>query len=288
MYTTLITPEQLLALVARGQSRRIFDCSFDLMQPKAGRQQYEAAHLPGALFANLDTDLSDKRVGADPKPASGGRHPLPERQAFAQWLGRMGLDASTQVVVYDRQNSGFCGRLWWMLKWVGHEAVAVLDGGLAAWQAAGGAVEAGPGAAPAAKDFQVGPALATLVGVEQVAARLSDAGQTVIDARAEPRYRGEVEPLDPVAGHIPGALNRPFNLNMQADGRFKSAEQLRSEFLSLLGQHDPATVVHQCGSGVTATANLLAMEIAGLGRAALFAGSWSQWCADPSRPVAKG
>ena len=288
MYTTLITPQQLQALVARGQSLRIFDCSFDLMQPDAGRQQYEAAHLPGALFANLDTDLSDKRVGADSKPASGGRHPLPERQAFAQWLGRMGLEANTQVVVYDRQNSGFCGRLWWMLKWVGHEAVAVLDGGLAAWQAAGGAVEGGPGKAPAAKDFQVGPALATLVSVDQVAARLSDAGQTVIDARAEPRFRGEVEPLDPVAGHIPGALNRPFNLNMQADGRFKPAEQLRSEFLSLLGQHDPATVVHQCGSGVTATANLLAMEIAGLGRAGLFAGSWSQWCADPSRPVAKG
>jgi thiosulfate/3-mercaptopyruvate sulfurtransferase len=192
------------------------------------------------------------------------------------------------VVVYDRQNSGFCGRLWWMLKWVGHEAVAVLDGGLAAWQATGGALERGPGSAPAPKTFQAGPAQAALVSVEQVAARLSDAGQTVIDARAEPRFRGEVEPLDPVAGHIPGALNRPFNLNMQADGRFKPAEQLRSEFLSLLGQHDPATVVHQCGSGVTATANLLAMEIAGLGRAGLFAGSWSQWCADPSRPVAKG
>ncbi len=288
MYTTLITAEQLHSLMAQGQTLRIFDCSFDLMQPSAGRQQYETAHLPSALFADLNTDLSDKRVNPDSKPASGGRHPLPGPQAFGQWLGRMGVDSNTQVVVYDRQNSGFCGRLWWMLKWVGHEAVAVLDGGLAAWQATGGALERGPGSAPAPKTFQAGPAQAALVSVEQVAARLSDAGQTVIDARAEPRFRGKVEPLDPVAGHIPGALNRPFNLNMQADGRFKPAEQLRSEFLSLLGQRDPATVVHQCGSGVTATANLLAMEIAGLGRAGLFAGSWSQWCADPSRPVAKG
>jgi thiosulfate/3-mercaptopyruvate sulfurtransferase len=288
MYTTLITPEQLQTLMAQGQALRIFDCSFDLMQPSAGRQQYETAHLPGALFADLNADLSEKNTGAASKPASGGRHPLPERLAFAQWLGRMGLEPSTQVVVYDRQNSGFCGRLWWMLKWVGHEAVAVLDGGLAAWQAAGGAVEGGPGTNPVPKTFQARPAQAALVSVEQVAARLTDAGQTVVDARAEPRFRGEVEPLDPVAGHIPGALNRPFNLNIQADGRFKPAEQLRSEFLALLGQRDPATVVHQCGSGVTATANLLAMEIAGLGRAGLFAGSWSQWCADPSRPVAKG
>jgi thiosulfate/3-mercaptopyruvate sulfurtransferase len=288
MYTTLITAEQLQGLMAPGQSLRIFDCSFDLMQPNAGRQQYEASHLPGALFADLNADLSDKHGGTDAKPASGGRHPLPEREAFARWLGDRGVDAGTQVVVYDRQGSGFCGRLWWMLKWVGHEAVAVLDGGLAAWQATGGALEGGTATSPAPKHFEARPARAVLVSVEQVAERLSGAGQTVIDARAEPRFRGEVEPLDPVAGHIPGALNRPFNLNMQADGRFKPAEQLRGEFLALLGSLDPATVVHHCGSGVTATANLLAMEVAGLGRAGLFAGSWSQWCADPSRPVAKG
>jgi len=175
-----------------------------------------------------------------------------------------------------------------MLKWVGHEAVAVLDGGLAAWQAAGGSVQSGGGVSTAGGNFTLGAPLAPLVGVEQVAQRLAQAGQTVIDARAEPRYTGQTEPLDPVAGHIPGALNRPFNLNLLPDGRFKSADLLRQEFQALLGQRDPATVVHQCGSGVTAISNLLAMEIAGLGRAPLFAGSWSQWCSDPARPVARG
>lgn len=193
-----------------------------------------------------------------------------------------------QVVVYDRQGSSFCGRLWWMLKWMGHEAVAVLDGGLQAWQAAGGALQAGPAAPPSPSRFIPATPLAELVQVDQVLARLGQAGQTVVDARAEPRYRGEVEPLDPVAGHIPGALNRPYTLNMTAEGRFKPAEQLRQEFEALLKGRSPDSVVHQCGSGVTATANLLAMEIAGLGRAPLFAGSWSQWCSDPARPVERG
>ena len=288
MYTTLITAEQLQTLVQQGAALKIFDCSFDLMKPGLGRQQYAAEHLPGAIYADLDTDLSDKRSPAEPAPASGGRHPLPDRQRFAQWLASMGLNAGMQVVVYDRQGSSFCGRLWWMLKWCGHEAVAVLDGGLAAWQAIGGALESGPGQQAAPGNFSLAAPLAALVSVEQVERHLSQAGQTVIDARAEPRYRGEVEPLDPVAGHIPGALNRPFNLNMDAQGRFRAPNELRQEFLSLLAGRDPATVVHQCGSGVTATANLLAMEIAGLGRASLFAGSWSQWCSDPARPVARG
>lgn len=286
MYTTLITADQLSALLLSGQRVKIFDCSFDLMQAGAGRQQYESVHIAGALYADLDTDLSDKRPGAS--TPSGGRHPLPAPERFAQWLVSTGMSKDMQVVVYDRQNSGFCGRLWWMLKWVGHEAVAVLDGGLAAWQAAGGSVQSGGGVSTAGGNFTLGTPLATLVGVEQVAQRLAQAGQTVIDARAEPRYTGQTEPLDPVAGHIPGALNRPFNLNLLPDGRFKSADLLRQEFQALLGERDPATVVHQCGSGVTAISNLLAMEIAGLGRAPLFAGSWSQWCSDPARPVARG
>jgi thiosulfate/3-mercaptopyruvate sulfurtransferase len=288
MYTTLITADELRQLMEQGRPLQVFDCSFELMQPKAGREQYEALHIAGAHHADLDTALSDKRAGA--ATASGGRHPLPAPEHFGQWLTSVGVNDQTQVVVYDRQNSGFCGRLWWMLKWVGHEAVAVLDGGLAAWQGAGGAVEtgAGPAAAAAKPPFKPTTPKARLLTVEQVAQGLGQSGQTLIDARAEARYRGEVEPLDPVAGHIPGALNRPLGLNMLPDGRFKPAEQLRQEFQALLGQRDPASVVHQCGSGVSANVNLLAMEIAGLGRAPLFAGSWSQWCSDPTRPVAKG
>lgn len=288
MYSTLITAEQLQALTKQSAALKIFDCSFDLMKPDLGRQQYIAEHLPTAIYADLDADLSDKRAAAVPAPASGGRHPLPDRQRFAQWLASMGLDSHMQVVVYDRQNSGFCGRLWWMLKWCGHEAVAVLDGGLAAWQRASGALESGPPHHGKSGNFSLQTPLAGLVTVEQVERSLGQASQTVIDARAQPRYRGEVEPLDPVAGHIPGALNRPYNLNMDSQGLFRAPAELRQEFLALLDGRDPASVVHQCGSGVTATANLLAMEIAGLGRAGLFAGSWSQWCSNAARPVARG
>lgn len=288
MNTTLITADELRQLMQQGHALQVFDCSYELTQPKAGREQYETVHICGAHYADLDTALSDKRAGA--ATASGGRHPLPTPERFAQWLTAVGVNAQTQVVVYDRQNSGFCGRLWWMLKWVGHEAVAVLDGGLAAWQGAGGAVDsgAGPAAVPADPPFKPTASKARLLTVDQVAQGLGQPGQTLIDARAQARYRGEVEPLDPVAGHIPGALNRPLGLNMLPDGRFKPAEQLRQEFQALLGPCDPASVVHQCGSGVSANVNLLAMEIAGLGRAPLFAGSWSQWCSDPTRPVSKG
>lgn len=284
MHTTLITADALRALIAQGEPLKIFDCSFDLTRASVGRQQYLEGHLPAAVYADLDTDLSDKRDGAQPAPVSGGRHPLPHPDRFAAWLRSVGVNQGMQVVVYDRQGSSFCGRLWWMLKWLGHEPVAVLDGGLRAWQ---GSLESGPGLPPLAQgDFVAGTPRAELITVEQVARQLGQ--DTIVDARAEPRYRGEVEPLDPVAGHIPGALNRPYTLNMDSEGRFKPAEQLRQEFMALLGSHSHQSVVHQCGSGVTATANLLAMEIAGLGRARLFAGSWSQWCSDPARPVERG
>jgi thiosulfate/3-mercaptopyruvate sulfurtransferase len=284
-YTTLITAQNLLDLQARGTRVRVFDCSFDLMNPAAGRQLYQQAHIPGAVYADLALDLSAE--GA-PDAASGGRHPLPSRERFALWLSRVGLANDMQVVVYDRQGANFCGRLWWMLQWAGHEAVAVLDGGLPAWEAAGGATRAGDEPAHAPSHFVLGPPLRTLVTTREVQAQLGSAAQTLVDARATPRYRGEVEPLDPVAGHIPGALNRPFSENFGPDGRFKPASALRAEFEQLLAGRSPSTVVHQCGSGVTATPNLLAMEIAGLGPTALYAGSWSEWCSDPSRPVAKG
>jgi len=297
-YTTLISAEQLQALMTRGQRLRVFDCSFDLMQPHAGEKQYLEAHIPGAVYADLDKALTARHgvpgahgvitaTGAD-APASGGRHPLPNREKFATWLSSVGFANDMQAVVYDRNNANYCGRLWWMLKWAGHDKVAVLDGGLQAWQAAGGTVNSGEEPAHFAASFLLSPALATLVDAQTVEEQLGRPGQTLIDARAAPRFRGEVEPLDPMAGHIPGALNRPFSQNLGADGKFKPAAQLKAEFEALLGQRDPATVVHHCGSGVSAVPNLIAMEIAGLGRTGLYAGSWSDWCSDPARPVAQG
>jgi thiosulfate/3-mercaptopyruvate sulfurtransferase len=287
-YTTLITAPELQTLLASGQPCMVFDCSFDLTNADAGVGQYQQAHIPGAVYAHLDTALSAKGDPAVTGAASGGRHPLPARETFAAWLGSVGFNNTMQAVVYDRQGANYCGRLWWMLQWAGHANVAVLDGGLQAWQAAGGAVAAGTESAKNASNYALAPENTALTTIKTVAKNLGRAIQTVIDARGAPRFRGEVEPLDPVAGHIPGALNRPFTANIGADGKFKSAEQLRTEFFALLGDRDPATVVHHCGSGVSAVPNLLAMEIAGLGSTALFAGSWSEWCSDPSNPVAQG
>jgi thiosulfate/3-mercaptopyruvate sulfurtransferase len=298
MYTTLITPEQLAALRASGQPLMLFDCSFELMQPQAGDAQYLQAHIPGAVRANLDRDLSAMH-GAPGKhgaltaheadtPASGGRHPLPNREKFAIWLSSVGFANGMQAVVYDRQGANYCGRLWWMLQWAGHAAVAVLDGGLQAWQATGGAVAAGEEPGHFRSNFELGAPLVRLVDANEVLAKLDDAAQTVLDARAGPRFRGETEPLDPVAGHIPGALNRPFSQNIGADGRFKPAAELRAEFDALLAGRDAAGVVHQCGSGVSALPNLIAMRVAGYPSTALYAGSWSDWCSDPQRPVATG
>jgi thiosulfate/3-mercaptopyruvate sulfurtransferase len=294
-YTPLISVEQLLALRQNGQPLMVFDCSFELTRPEAGRAQYLESHIPGAVYAHLDEVLSDKtppvahQTGQpDPRP-SGGRHPLPSREKFAAWLGSVGLTPDMQAVVYDRQGVNYCGRLWWMLKWLGHEHVAVLDGGLQAW-AKTTAHRAATGTEPAhsPSNYPLAPANATLFATETIVKQLGRPTQTILDARGAPRYRGEVEPLDPVAGHIPGALNRPFTENIGADGKFKPADQLRAEFLTLLAGRDPASVVHHCGSGVSALPNLIAMEIAGLGRTGLYAGSWSEWCSDPARPVAQG
>jgi len=298
MYTTLVSVEQLKALQAGGTPLMVFDCTFDLTRPHAGEQQYREGHIPGAVYANLDTDLSAPHgvpgkggtvIAADMgAPASGGRHPLPSRERFAEWLSSIGFRNDMQAVVYDRNGLNYCGRLWWMLQWVGHEAAAVLDGGLQAWQASGGEVTGREEPSHFQSNFVIGTELAGLVVTDTVLQRLGDSGQTLIDARAAPRYRGEVEPLDPVAGHIPGALNRPFSENLGADGRMKPAAQLRQEFDALLAGRDPAGVVHHCGSGVSALPNLLAMRVAGYGATGLYAGSWSEWCSDAARPVAKG
>jgi thiosulfate/3-mercaptopyruvate sulfurtransferase len=285
-----------MALQAAKARLMVFDCTFELMDPTSGEKQYLQSHIPGAVYADLDHALSDMgtpdpRTGVPqphPGAASGGRHPLPSREKFAMWLSSVGFANDMQAVVYDRNGANYCGRLWWMLKWAGHEAVAVLDGGLQAWQAAGGEVRSGPEPSHFQSNFELGEPLRRLVTIDEVAAGLGRSTQTLVDARGPQRFRGEVEPLDPVAGHIPGALNRPFAQNIGADGRFKPPEQLRAEFEQLLGGRDPSTVIHQCGSGVSAVPNLLAMELAGFPPTALFAGSWSEWSRNPKLPVEKG
>jgi thiosulfate/3-mercaptopyruvate sulfurtransferase len=294
MYTTLITADQLEALFQDKARLMVFGCTSDLMDPAAGEKQYLQSHITGAVFASLDNALSDKgqpdasgQLQPHADAASGGRHPLPNREKFAMWLSGVGFANDMQAVVYDRNGANYCGRLWWMLKWAGHDAVAVLDGGLQAWQAAAGEVAAGLESTHFQSNFELGAPLRRLVVTDEVARRLGQPTQTIVDARAPQRFRGEVEPLDPVAGHIPGALNRPFTQNMGADGRFKPPAQLRSEFEQLLAGRDPAGVVHQCGSGVSAVPNLLAMELAGFPPTGLYAGSWSEWSRNPALPVEK-
>ena len=283
-FTTLISVAQLQALQAQGTPIRLFDCTFELMNPAAGHAQFLEKHIAGATHADLDKHLA---THDDAIRVNGGRHPLPKREVFAAWLQSVGVSNDTQVVVYDRNGMNYCGRLWWMLKWCGHNAVAALDGGLQAWTAAGGAIASGETVAQNGGTLTLREPLVTLVDTATLSAHLNDGSQTILDARAAPRYRGEVEPLDPVAGHIPGALNRPFTTNLNADGFFKSADQLRAEFAALFGDANAANVVHHCGSGVSAVPNVLAMEVAGLGRSGLYAGSWSEWCNTPGLPCEK-
>ena len=280
----LIDAAALRERLAGAEPPVLLDTSFDLADPAAGERSYREGHLPGAHYLHLDRDLADHTHA--PGAAFRGRHPLPARETFAATLGRLGIGPSTQVVVYDRQGATFAARTWWMLRWLGHREVAVLDGGLQAWVAAGGALNQEPPAPRGPTTYTPAPSLMPTVDADTLAAGLG--GLRLIDARAAERFRGDVEPLDPVAGHIPGALNRPFKDNLDVQGRFQRPEALREAFLPLLGGRPASEVVHQCGSGVTACHNLLAMEAAGLSGAALYPGSWSEWCADPARPVARG
>jgi thiosulfate/3-mercaptopyruvate sulfurtransferase len=291
MFTHLITVDQLQNLQARHAPLMIFDVSFDLSDPAKADAMYAEKRIDGALLAHLERDLSaGLPISTATQALCGGRHPLPTREDFAAWLTRVGFANDMQAVVYDRNGVNYCGRLWWMLKWAGHDAVAVLDGGLQAWEAAGGAIASGPAPhpAPARQPFALGAPLRQWVTLQEVLGRLGQPDQTLIDARGAPRYRGDAEPMDPVAGHIPGALNRPFSDDFAADGRYKSPAQLKTEFAALLAGRDPASVVHQCGSGVSALANTIAMEIAGYPPVPLYAGSWSEWSRTPRLPCAKG
>ena len=289
-YTTLISAEELATLRFGDNDIQVWDCSFDLMQPGAGRTAFMQTHIAGARYIDLDMDLSDKTGAAD--AASGGRHPLPSREKFAAWLGGMGVTPTTQIIVYDRNGCNYCGRAWWMLQWLGHRGAAVLDGGLQAWQALGGAqensIENPVSGKFKAQNYPLSHTEYAQAAINFVADCVRAGSHTLVDARAAPRFRGEVEPLDPVAGHIPGALNRPFGQNMAADGKFKSAALLRQEFDALLAGRDPSKVIHHCGSGVSALPNVLAMAIAGYAPTALFAGSWSEWSNRADLPVAQG
>jgi thiosulfate/3-mercaptopyruvate sulfurtransferase len=258
----------------------VFDCRHDLADVEAGRRAYTDAHIPGARFVHLDRDLSA------PKTGTNGRHPLPGPAAFCARLAALGMSNDKQAVAYDASGGYYAARLWWMLRWIGHERAAVLDGGWDAWRAA--QLPVTTRAPSITAGAFAGSAGDCAVDAGHVARAIGRADSTLIDARSPDRYRGENETLDPVGGHIPGALNRFFKNNLAPDGRFKPAGELRREYAKLLGSAPPAQVVHQCGSGVTACHNLLAMEIAGLHGSKLYAGSWSEWCSDPQRPVARG
>jgi thiosulfate/3-mercaptopyruvate sulfurtransferase len=281
-FTTIISAAELAQHIS-DPGWVVIDCRHDLMSPDAGRAAWQAGHLPGAHHAHLDLDLSDKRPG--PNGEFRGRHPLPERGAFIETLRGWSVNDDTQVVVYDAQGGMFAARLWWMLRWAGHAKVAVLDGGVQAWVAQGGALSAEVPAA-AHGNIHERPPLVSTVDAADVMANLAQQTRTMIDARAPDRFRGENETIDPVGGHIPGAKNRFFKDNLGADGRFKPAAELRADFSALT--NSPADTILYCGSGATACHNLLAMEIAGLPNAVLYPGSWSEWSADPARPVATG
>ena len=278
-YRTLISTADLARLLD-DPLFVIVDCRHNLAEVDAGERAYLDAHIPGARFMHMDRDLSGVKTGRN------GRHPLPDPQVLASKLGAAGIDASKQVVAYDQNSGVWSSRLWWLLRWLGHDAVAVLDGGLDKWLAEGrptSKLEPNPHFA----GFVAKP-LQPVASADEILRHLDDGALFVLDARTSERYRGDIEPMDPVAGHIPGARNRPYTENLATEGTFKSAALLRSEFEALLGGRSPSTVVHQCGSGVTACHNVLAMAVAGLPGSRLYPGSWSEWIADPARPVVFG
>lgn len=316
MSDILISPAQLQGALSR-EPWLIFDVRHDLADHDAGRRAYDEGHIPGAIYLDHEKQLAAPRTGKN------GRHPLPKPEDFSALMQAHGLRPESKVVAYDASGGMFASHLWWMLRWIGHENVAVLDGGWQAWLAGGGQVEAGTalhgsrlltrdtvsahaertatqneGCVDATGDSGISSVVGTsqarvgkgmpTVDANAVQANILDPVFTVIDARANERFRGDVEPMDPVAGHIPGAVNRPYSYNLQPDGRFKPAAQLRAEFSTILDGKRPQQIVHQCGSGITACHNLFAMELAGLKGSSLYPGSWSEWCTDPSRPTATG
>jgi thiosulfate/3-mercaptopyruvate sulfurtransferase len=279
-FQTLIDADSLQDLLGN-PTLAVVDCRFDLMNPEAGRQAYLRAHIPGARYADVNRDL------AGPVGAHTGRHPLPAPDIFATWLGAIGIGNDTQVIAYDDANGSFAARLWWMLRWVGHGAVAVLDGGFKAWTARGGALQSGD---PANRTERFTPRIdaKAVLSTAELERALRDPKAVLVDARAAERYSGAMEPIDPVAGHIPGAVNHPFTANLDADGRFLPAAELERRWRQRLQGKDAGNLVAMCGSGVTACHHLLSLEVAGLPGGKLYAGSWSEWIRHPRRPIARG
>jgi thiosulfate/3-mercaptopyruvate sulfurtransferase len=282
MHDTLISAGALAALLDSPSPPLVCDCSFELSDPSAGERAHHMGHLPGSVYLHLDNVLSGAKTGTN------GRHPLPQREAFAATMAALGANDDTQVVAYDNAGGMYAARLWWLLRWAGHRATAVLDGGITAWQATGGPLTTEPAAPRSRGRFSLRPALVKTVDYAAVKANLETRKHLVLDARAPDRFRGENETLDPIGGHIPGARNRLFRDNLGSDGGFKPGAQLRAEFDAITGGRPAQQLIAQCGSGVTACHNLLALELAGLRGAALYPGSWSEWCAQPGAPLATG
>jgi len=281
MFTTLITVEQLAESSAH-TDWLVVDCRFDLSRPEAGQAAYRAGHIPNSIYAHLDRDLSG------PITETTGRHPLPTPAAFAATLGTWGVTADTQVIAYDADTGVYAARLWWLLRWAGHQRVAVLDGGLRAWRSHPVPVTDQPTAARVPTLLQASPAAGLWLDSTAVSMRTGDADWRLLDARAAERFSGSVEPIDRIAGHVPGARNLPFASSLDAAGRFLPAAQLHAQFTALQSGVADERTIAMCGSGVTACHLLLAMEIAGKRGAHLYAGSWSEWIRDPQRPVATG
>jgi thiosulfate/3-mercaptopyruvate sulfurtransferase len=279
-FTTLVDTTTLAAHLA-DPGFAIVDCRFALTDDGWGEREYAARHIPGAVLAHLGRDLAGSRTGQN------GRHPLPDPGELAMTLGRLGIGDGMQVVAYDQDSGMYAGRLWWLLRWLGHDSVAVLNGGFARWLAEGRGTSAGH-EHRRRLEFHGAPRADMTVTADQVSALIGASGARLVDARAPERYRGDVEPIDNVAGHIPGAVNHPFKSNLTETGVFRSADELRERLGASLGDLPPDRIVCYCGSGVTACHNLLALEHAGLRGAKLYPGSWSEWSSDPSRPIERG
>lgn len=280
-YTTLISAAELRQHLDQSDWAFV-DCRFSLTETARGQQDYRQAHIPGAVYAHLDEDLSGPVI-----PGQTGRHPLPKIKTFTQTLSLWGIDSAVQVVAYDDWGGAIAARLWWMLRWLGHQAVAVLDGGWPHWQRAGYPVRSGVESRPA-RIFTPAPQPNLLVSTGEVAANLNDPSFALLDARSAERYRGENETIDPVAGHIAGAVSVPYSENLDSEGLFLPPDELQARFTRVLKNALPGQAAVYCGSGVTAAHNLLAMRQAGLGDGRLYVGSWSEWITDPRRPFEQG
>ena len=279
-YNTLISTTELAQHLA-DPAWAIVDCRFSLADPERGRRDYALAHITGAVYAHLDEDLAGPII-----PGVTGRHPLPAVDSAAEKFSAWGIDDRVQVVIYDDAGGAFAARLWWIMRWLGHDAVAVLDGGWPKWKSEGHETREGM-AIRSSRRFVPRPRSDLLISTEEVESKLQDAGCKLFDSRTAERYRGENETIDPIAGHIPGAINAPYPDNLNPDGTLRSQEELRQRFAALLGDTPADHSTFYCGSGVTAAHNILALKHVGLDNAKLYAGSWSEWITDPNRPIAK-